>query len=112
MGTLSAVQGATLLRRVPELDLVMGPHHANRYAHSWIENISTEEFPISEFAIHTCLPDALKRVFFGLSASSLSLFCQATHHALPEDAECTCYRSEMYCFIESLTNLAGSIFII
>jgi tRNA-2-methylthio-N6-dimethylallyladenosine synthase len=30
-GCVAAQEGETLLRRVPELDLVMGPHHANRY---------------------------------------------------------------------------------
>ena len=30
-GCVAAQEGAALLRRVPELDLVMGPHHANRY---------------------------------------------------------------------------------
>lgn len=29
-GCVAAQEGETLLRRVPELDLVMGPHHANR----------------------------------------------------------------------------------
>ena len=29
-GCVAAQEGAALLRRVPELDLVMGPHHANR----------------------------------------------------------------------------------
>ena len=31
-GCVAAQEGETLLRRVPELDLVMGPHHANRCA--------------------------------------------------------------------------------
>ena len=31
-GCVAAQEGAALLRRVPELDLVMGPHHANRCA--------------------------------------------------------------------------------
>ena len=30
-GCVAAQEGETLLRRVPELDLVLGPHHANRY---------------------------------------------------------------------------------
>ncbi len=29
-GCVAAQEGETLLRRVPELDLVLGPHHANR----------------------------------------------------------------------------------
>ena len=29
-GCVAAQEGQELLRRVPELDLVMGPHHANR----------------------------------------------------------------------------------
>jgi len=29
-GCVAAQEGQTLLRRVPEVDLVMGPHHANR----------------------------------------------------------------------------------
>ena len=32
-GCVAAQEGETLLRRVPELDLVMGPHHANRCHH-------------------------------------------------------------------------------
>ena len=31
-GCVGSQEGAALLRRVPELDLVMGPHHANRIA--------------------------------------------------------------------------------
>lgn len=31
-GCVAAQEGETLLRRVPELDLVLGPHHANRSA--------------------------------------------------------------------------------
>ncbi len=31
-GCVAAQEGAALLRRVPELDLVMGPHHAGRCA--------------------------------------------------------------------------------
>ena len=31
-GCVAAQEGAALLRRVPELDLVMGPHHAHRCA--------------------------------------------------------------------------------
>ena len=31
-GCVAAQEGETLLRRVPELDLVLGPHHANRCA--------------------------------------------------------------------------------
>jgi tRNA-2-methylthio-N6-dimethylallyladenosine synthase len=30
-GCVAAQEGQTLLRRVPEVDLVMGPHHANRW---------------------------------------------------------------------------------
>ena len=33
-GCVAAQEGEALLRRVPELDLVMGPHHANRCAHA------------------------------------------------------------------------------
>ena len=29
-GCVASQEGATLLRRIPELDLVMGPHHANQ----------------------------------------------------------------------------------
>ena len=29
-GCVASQEGEALLRRVPELDLVMGPHHANR----------------------------------------------------------------------------------
>ena len=29
-GCVASQEGQALLRRVPELDLVMGPHHANR----------------------------------------------------------------------------------
>ena len=29
-GCVAAQEGAALLRRVPELDLVLGPHHTNR----------------------------------------------------------------------------------
>lgn len=29
-GCVAAQEGEALLRRVPELDLVLGPHHANR----------------------------------------------------------------------------------
>lgn len=29
-GCVASQEGESLLRRVPELDLVMGPHHANR----------------------------------------------------------------------------------
>ena len=29
-GCVAAQEGEMLLRRVPELDLVLGPHHANR----------------------------------------------------------------------------------
>lgn len=31
-GCVAAQEGEALLRRVPELDLVLGPHHANRLA--------------------------------------------------------------------------------
>ncbi len=31
-GCVAAQEGQELLRRVPEVDLVMGPHHANRCA--------------------------------------------------------------------------------
>ena len=31
-GCVASQEGAALLRRIPELDLVMGPHHANRCA--------------------------------------------------------------------------------
>ena len=30
-GCVASQEGEALLRRIPELDLVMGPHHANRY---------------------------------------------------------------------------------
>jgi len=33
-GCVASQEGEALLRRVPELDLVMGPHHANRCAFS------------------------------------------------------------------------------
>ena len=29
-GCVASQEGAALLRRIPELDLVMGPHHANQ----------------------------------------------------------------------------------
>jgi tRNA-2-methylthio-N6-dimethylallyladenosine synthase len=32
-GCVAAQEGEALLRRVPEIDVVMGPHHANRIAH-------------------------------------------------------------------------------
>ena len=32
-GCVAAQEGETLLRRVPELALVLGPHHANRCPH-------------------------------------------------------------------------------
>jgi Uncharacterized protein family UPF0004 len=33
-GCVAQQEGATLLRRVPEVDLVMGPQYANRCGHS------------------------------------------------------------------------------
>ncbi len=39
-GCVAAQEGQALLRRVPELDIVMGPHHANRI-HELLEQVSS-----------------------------------------------------------------------
>ncbi|KAK9841311.1 hypothetical protein WJX74_003675 [Apatococcus lobatus] len=53
-GCVASQEGAALLRRIPELDLVMGPHHANRI-HQLLEQVdqgaqvvATEEIPLQE----------------------------------------------------------------
>ena len=47
-GCVAAQEGETLLRRVPELDLVLGPHHANRCA---LLRVSSLSFYIPELCL-------------------------------------------------------------
>ena len=47
-GCVAAQEGETLLRRVPELDLVLGPHHANRCL------LLDATLPNSSINMHSC----------------------------------------------------------